>query len=73
MSGGAVWHDRSQFALGVWLSAINVIGVLAGPGWHSLVVAILGGGGMLLLASGPGGAAIALAVLVPVVLGATAC
>lgn len=47
MSGGAVWHDRRQFAIGVWLSAINVVGVLAGPGWHSLVVAVLGGGGML--------------------------
>lgn len=47
MSGGAVWHDRSQFAVGVWLSAINVVGVLAGPGWHSLAVAVLGGGGML--------------------------
>lgn len=47
MSGGAVWRDRRQFAFGVWLSAINAAGVLAGPGWHSLVVALLGGGGML--------------------------
>jgi hypothetical protein len=51
MSGGAVWHDRSQFAVGVWLSAINVAGVLAGPGWHSGVVALLGGGGMLAAAA----------------------
>ena len=32
---------------GVWLSALNAVGVLAGPGWHSLVVSVLGGGAML--------------------------
>lgn len=47
MSGGAVWRDRQQFGFGVWLSAINAAGVLAGPGWHSLVISLLGGGGML--------------------------
>ena len=47
MSGGAVWRDRSQFAFGVWLSVVNAAGVLAGPGWHSLLVSVLGGGGML--------------------------
>ncbi len=47
MSGGAVWRDRHQFGFGVWLSVINAGGVLAGPGWHSLVVSLLGGGGML--------------------------
>ena len=34
MSGGAVWRDRYQFGLGVWLSVANVAGLLAGPGWH---------------------------------------
>ena len=47
MAGGAIWHDRSLFALGAWTSVVNVGGVLAGPGWHSLIVAVLGGGGML--------------------------
>lgn len=47
MSGGAVWRERRQFAFGVWLSAVNAAGLLAGPGWHSLVVAVLGGGAML--------------------------
>ena len=47
MSGGAVWRDRHQFGFGVWLSVVNALGVLAGPGWHSLAVAVLGGGGML--------------------------
>ncbi len=47
MSGGAVWRDRHQFGFGVWLSVINALGVVAGPGWHSLAVSVLGGGGML--------------------------
>lgn len=48
MVGGAVFHDRTLFALGVWTSVVNVIGVLAGPGWHSLIVAVAGGGGLFL-------------------------
>jgi len=51
MSGGAVWRDRSQFGFGVWLVAIDAFGVVAGPGWHSLVVSVLGGGGMLATAA----------------------
>jgi len=47
MSGGAVWRDRYQFGLGVWLSVANVAGLLAGPGWHSLVICVAGGGGFL--------------------------
>jgi hypothetical protein len=47
MVGGAIWNDRSLFALGAWISLINIAGVLVGPGWHSLIVAIAGGGGML--------------------------
>lgn len=53
MSGGAVWLDRLQFRFGVWLSVVNVVGVLAGPGWHSLVIALAGGGGMLACAAYP--------------------
>ncbi|HEX5200675.1 MAG TPA: transporter [Actinoplanes sp.] len=48
MAGGAVWNDRQLFFLGAWTSVINMIGILAGPGWHSLIVAVAGGGGMLL-------------------------
>ena len=47
MAGGAIWDDRELFILGAWTSAINVAGIIAGPGWHSLIVAIAGGGGML--------------------------
>jgi hypothetical protein len=49
MAGGALWSDRHLFGLGVWVSIINIVGVLAGPGWHSLVVSLAGGGGMLLV------------------------
>jgi hypothetical protein len=48
MAGGAVWNDRNLFLLGAWISAVNVAGVILGPGWHALIVAVLGGGGMLL-------------------------
>ncbi|MFG1915923.1 transporter [Micromonospora sp. NPDC048898] len=47
MAGGAIWLDRDLFRLGVWVSVINLVGVLAGPGWHALIVAVAGGGGML--------------------------
>ncbi|GID30062.1 transporter [Paractinoplanes brasiliensis] len=47
MAGGAIWDDRALFTLGAWTSAINIIGILAGPGWHSLIVAVAGGGGMI--------------------------
>jgi hypothetical protein len=36
-----------MFVLGVWITVLNIAGVLAGPGWHSLLIAVLGGGGML--------------------------
>ncbi|MBM2617955.1 transporter [Actinoplanes sp. LDG1-06] len=47
MAGGAVWNDRDLFVLGAWTSAINVAGILIGPGWHALIVAVAGGGGMI--------------------------
>lgn len=47
MAGGAIWLDRDLFRLGVWISVINLIGAIAGPGWHALVVAVAGGGGIL--------------------------
>ncbi|MGA5304264.1 transporter [Nucisporomicrobium flavum] len=47
MAGGAIWNDRTMFRLGAWLSVVNVVGVVLGPGWHALVVAVAGGGGML--------------------------
>jgi hypothetical protein len=47
MAGGAIFRDRALFALGAWTSVVNVVGVLAGPGWHSLILAVFAGGGML--------------------------
>jgi hypothetical protein len=47
MAGGAVWNDRSLFVLGAGISAVNLVGVIIGPGWHALVLAVFGGGGML--------------------------
>jgi hypothetical protein len=50
LAGSAVWLDRSMFVLGVWLAVVNVAGILAGPGWHSLVICL--GGGLGLVAVG---------------------
>jgi len=47
MAGGAIWNDRNLFFLVVWTSVVNIAGVFAGFGWHSLILAVLGGGGML--------------------------
>jgi hypothetical protein len=47
MAGGAIFSDRPLFVLGAWISAVNIIGVFIGTGWHSLIVGVLGGGGML--------------------------
>jgi hypothetical protein len=47
MAGGAIWSDRRLFLLGAWTSLINVLGILAGPGWHSLIAGVAGGCGML--------------------------
>jgi hypothetical protein len=49
MAGGAMWNDRNLFVLGAWTSVVNVVGILFGVGWHPLIVAILAGGGMLVL------------------------
>jgi hypothetical protein len=45
--GAAIWRDRPMFALGLWVSSVNVAGVLAGPGWHSLLMSVAAGGGLL--------------------------
>ncbi|MFI7590556.1 transporter [Micromonospora sp. NPDC049359] len=47
MAGGAIWLDRDLFRLGVWVSVINVVGAIAGPGWHALVISVAGGVGIL--------------------------
>jgi hypothetical protein len=47
MAGGAIYQDKALFALGAYISVINVIGVVIGPGWHSLILAVAGGLGMV--------------------------
>jgi hypothetical protein len=47
MSGAAIWRNRPMFAVGCWVSVVNVAGVFAGPGWHPLVASLAGGGGMV--------------------------
>jgi hypothetical protein len=47
IAGAAVWSDRSMLVLGIWMMVSNIAGVLAGPGWHSLVISLAGGGGVL--------------------------
>jgi hypothetical protein len=46
-AGGAVFQDKLLFGLGVWITTINVVGTLLGPGWHALVIALAGGAAML--------------------------
>jgi hypothetical protein len=47
MMGGVIYKDNIIFYLGLGISAVNIAGVIAGPGWHSLIVAVLGGGSMI--------------------------
>ena len=47
MAGGALWRDNTIFGLGAFISVVNVVGVVLGPGWHALLLAVLGGGGMI--------------------------
>jgi hypothetical protein len=47
MAGAAIWQARDMFVLGAWISVVNIGGVLAGPGWHSLATSLAGGGGLL--------------------------
>ena len=47
MAGGAIFNDRNLLGLGAFISVVNVAGVLIGPGWHSLILAVAGGGGMI--------------------------
>lgn len=49
VAGAAVWRDRTMFGYGIWVSAVNVVGVILGSGWHALVIALAGGGGLIVL------------------------
>lgn len=49
MAGGVVWRDWIQFFFGLWILIVNAVGVALGPGWHSLISATAGGGGLILM------------------------
>lgn len=51
LAGGALWRDRFQFGLGVWMLVINAISVFAGTPANYVVLAIAGGGGFLVAAA----------------------
>ncbi|MET7392673.1 transporter [Dactylosporangium sp. NPDC005572] len=48
LAGSAIWLSREMFVLGAWVTVVNIAGVIAGPGWHSLLIAVGGGGGLIL-------------------------
>lgn len=50
LAGGAIWRDRTQFAIGVWTMVCATGAVLAGVPGNFLVQALAGGGGFAVLA-----------------------
>lgn len=50
LAGGAMWQDRAQYSLGVWLLVASGVGAVAGFPTNHLVMGLLGGGGFLVAA-----------------------
>jgi len=50
MAGAAIWRDRTQFALGAWISVVTTVAALVGLPSMLAVMAVAGGGGMLVAA-----------------------
>ncbi len=51
LGAGAMWRDRVQYGLGVWILATDAASVFAGVPGNSLVLAVAGGGGFLAAAA----------------------
>lgn len=47
MAGGALYTQWPMFFMGVWIAAVDGLGVILGPGWHALLTAVLLGGGQI--------------------------
>jgi len=47
---GAAFLDDVQLGTGVWLLAVDVVALAAGPDWFNLLLAVFGAGGMLVAA-----------------------
>jgi len=50
LAGGALWQDRFQYGLGVWMLVTGAGSVLAGVPGNFAVLSLAGGGGLLLTA-----------------------
>ncbi len=51
LAGGALWRDRLQFGLGVWVLITDAASVFAGVPANYVVLAVAGGGGFLVAAA----------------------
>lgn len=51
MSGAALWRDRFQFGLGVWVLLTDAVSAFAGVPGNYVVLAVAGGGGFLAAAA----------------------
>lgn len=51
LAGGALWRDRIQFGLGVWILLTDAVSVFAGVPGNAVVLAVAGGGGFLVAAA----------------------
>ena len=49
MAGGALWRVRIQFVLGAWICLVTIVATLVGAPNMLLVMALGGGGGMLMV------------------------
>jgi hypothetical protein len=49
LAGSAIWLDRAQFRLGMYVIVVNFVAAGAGAGWQSLILAVAGGGVMVVL------------------------
>ncbi len=51
LGSGAVWRDRVQYGLGIWILAIDAVSVFAGVPGNYLLLSLAGGGGFLAAAA----------------------
>ena len=51
LAGGALWRDRFQFGLGAWVLITDTGSVFAGVPGNYVVLAVAGGGGLLVAAA----------------------
>jgi hypothetical protein len=49
LAGSAIWLDRGQLRLGIWIIVINFIAAASGSVWQPLILAIGGGAVMVVL------------------------